>query len=270
MHTPDLSLASSYIPACLCFIKSIFVFILFLFSPLRGWIGICSLLVTDRILWNRLNPIIDVNAVNFALAGGLAITRARENGVDSLFRWAVIAPWGLLCGLQVLGATRLHRSVEIIFAACAVSILSCMHQDIDPPEILALRAFVFVVSNIALAYLGIMLCDDYSDSYIHISRTLVLLLGDWKASVGWAAMYLLCVGYQIRAKAYVSPEEYLHPSTPPPVQHYAESNCDIVMPSKLQAISTVSSSGSMADETGLLREALARKGFHARESSSNV
>jgi len=250
MHTPDLSLASSYIPACLCIFKSTVVFTLFLVAPVRGWIGICSLLVTDRILWNRLNPILDVNAVAFSLAGGLAITRLREHVVDSLFAWAVIVPWGVLTALQVLGVTRWNKSVEIIFAAMAISILSCMHQDVEIPSVLALRAFAFTVGNIVLSYLGIVLMDDCSDSYVHICRTLVLLLGEWRVSLGWLAVYLLCMGHQIRSKHCAAPEPIPFHNAP----QYTEPACEIITPSKLLPPTPT------VDEMGLLREALARKG----------
>lgn len=256
MHTPDLSLATSYIPACLCVLKSALVFFLFLFSPLRGWIGICSLLVTDRILWNRLNPILDVNAVAFALAGGLAITRMREHVVDSMFQWFVIVPWGILTGIQVIGAARLTRSTEIIAAAMAVSMLSCMHQDTEPPMILALRAFAFTVGNTVLAYLSIVLMDDFSDTYIHISRTLVLLLGEWRLSLGWLAFYFICMGQQIRNKHFAASEpQYLTAICVKECASYPSVECDsAVTPGKLLApVQTL-------DETGLLREALARKG----------
>ena len=250
MHTPDLSLASSYIPACLCVFKSTVVFALFLIAPVRGWIGICSLLVTDRVLWNRLNPILDVNAVAFSLAGGLAITRLREHVVDSLFAWAVIVPWGVLTALQVLGVTRWNKSVEIIFAAMAISILSCMHQDVEIPSVLALRAFAFTVGNIVLSYLGIVLMDDCSDSYVHICRTLVLLLGEWRVSLGWLAVYLLCMGHQIRSKHCAAPEPIPFHNAP----QYTEPACEIITPSKLLPPTPT------VDEMGLLREALARKG----------
>ncbi len=64
-HPPDLSLASSYIPACLCLFKCTIAFVLFIFSPVRGWIGLFSVLCTDRILWNKAanSTILDVNAV---------------------------------------------------------------------------------------------------------------------------------------------------------------------------------------------------------------
>jgi hypothetical protein len=254
MHTPDLSLASSYIPACLCLLKCTFVFILFLFAPLRGWIGICSLLVTDRILWNRLNPILDVNAVAFALAGGLAITRMREHVVDSMFHWVVILPWGVLTGLQIIGATRLNKSTEVIAAAMAVSILSCMHQDTEPPMILALRAFAFSVGNTVLAYLSIVLMDDYSDTYIHVSRTLVLLLGEWRVSLGWLACYFFCMGHQIRSKHCIPEPQHLSSVCVKECAAYPDIVCDNPTPSKLLA------PAQPVDETGLLREALARKG----------
>lgn len=263
MHTPDLSLASSYIPACLCLMKSLFVFVCFLFSPVRGWIGIGCLLATDRVLWNRINPIMDVNAICFSLAAGLAIAHTRGDGVqtNTVLHFALVGLWMLCSVLQILSVTRLGRAYEVILAATVVSVLSCVYQTVDAPEIMALRAFMFVVGNVTLSYLGILLMDDFSDTYIHICRTLIFILGDLRLAGVWMSVYMLCVGHQARSNsAFASPNHV-------PLQQCVMTSAPAAAPySPEEEDTTLLKSGSSAssmvmDDAGLLREALARKGF---------
>jgi hypothetical protein len=199
-HPPDLSLASSYIPACLCLFKCTIAFVLFIFAPVRGWIGLVSVLLTDRILWNQTNSaILDVNAVCVALVGGLMVMHARAEGIKTLIHFGVTGVWILLSSLQILNATRLHRAYEVLFAAFAVSVLSCMHQAPERTELLALRSFAFVVANVTLPYLGVMLQHPEIDTYVNACRTLLVLLGEPEVASAWAAVYVLCIGYQVRS-----------------------------------------------------------------------
>ena len=199
-HPPDLSLASSYIPACLCLFKCTLAFVLFIFSPVRGWIGLFSLLFADRILWNQTatSTILDVNAVCVSLVGGLAIMHTRADGVKTMVHFGITAAWALLSSLQILNATRLHRAYEVIFAAFAVSTLSCMYQAQERTELLALRSFVFVVANVTLPYLGVMLQHSDIDTYVNACRTLIVLLGEPEVASAWVVVYVLCMGYQLR------------------------------------------------------------------------
>jgi hypothetical protein len=260
MHTPDLSLASSYIPACLCLLKSLFVFICFLFSPVRGWVGIGCLLATDRVLWNRINPIMDVNAICFSLAAGLAIAHTRIDGVATniIFHSALMGLWMLFSLIQILGFTRLGRAYEVLLAAAAVSMLSCIQQGADVPEIMALRAFMFVVSNVSLSYLGILFMDDCSDTYIHICRTIIFLLADLRIAGVWMSVYMICVGHQARSSSvfvhHAPLQQCVTVSATPAACCPAEEE-----PMLLKSGSSVSS--MIVDDAGLLREALARKGF---------
>ena len=200
-HPPDLSLASSYIPACLCLFKCTIAFVLFIFSPVRGWIGLCSVLLTDRILWNQStnsSTILDVNAVCVALVGGLMVMHARADGLKTLVHFGITGAWILLSSLQVLGAMRLHRAYEVLYAAFAVSALSCLFQTQERTELLALRSFVFVVANVTLPYLGVMLQQHEIDTYVNACRTLLILLGEPEIASAWTVVYILCIGYQIR------------------------------------------------------------------------
>ena len=111
MHNPpDLSLASSYIPACMCLLKSVLAFVLFVLSPVKGWIGLCCLVTVDRILWNRSACILDVNAVAGALVGGLMIVRARADGIHTALRFAIHGVWVALSACQITGLSRLSRA----------------------------------------------------------------------------------------------------------------------------------------------------------------
>ena len=247
MYTPapDLSLASSYVPACFCIFKSMFCFILFLFSPVRGWIAIVSLLLADRILWNQHNniTILDVNAVCVSLVGCLMVMHAREEGVRSVMQLGIIAAWALLSALQILGTAKLPNSVEVVAAACCVSILSCLFQAREIGEFMALRSFVFVMANVVLPYLGVLLQNAEVNTYVIVCRTLPILLGGPEVACAWVVVYVLCMGYQVRnsrtKQQRYSPEPTLIAPQP--------SSC------------TSSSTACHTEEASLLREALARK-----------
>ena len=298
-HPPDLSLASSYIPACLCLFKCTIAFVLFIFSPVRGWIGLFSVLCTDRILWNKAanSTILDVNAVCVALVGGLMVMHARADGVRTMMHFTITGAWILLSSLQVLGATHLHRAYEVLYAAAAVSVLSCLYQAQERTELLALRSFVFVVANVTLPYLGVMLQHQEIDTYVNACRTLLILLGEPEFSSAWSVVYILCIGYQIRntnggncIKRTHSSEKstYYHEGQyyddeqpphyfgldkkqlPPPLSSSLPSTATVLNNitnttnpcSSLTAPVTPSSSCTTSEEAALLREALAsRKGF---------
>jgi hypothetical protein len=252
-HPPDLNLASSYIPACLCVLKCTVAFVLFVFSPVRGWIGLSCLIVTDRILWNQHQTLIlDVNAVVVALVGGLMVMHARSDGVHSVMHVAVIGCWMLVSAPQIVGATRIHKAYEVALGACCVTILSCMYQHQERTEMLAFRVFAFVVANVTLPYIGVMMQHFEIDTYVNASRTMLILLGDPEVACAWVVIYILCIGYQIRGfpkKTSLLSQE--------PVASY---------PSKQAPALPQPATGNVAvagqDEAALLREALAsRRGF---------
>lgn len=252
-HPPDLNLASSYIPACLCILKCAFAFTLFVFSPVRGWIGLCCLVLVDRILWNQNHTsILDVNAVVVSLLGGLMVMHTRVDGLHTMVHLAVIAIWMLVSALQIVGATRLSRAYEVILGACCVTILSCMHQTQERTELLALRVFVYVVANITLPYLCVMMQQLDIDTYVNVCRTFLVLLGTPEIASAWVVVYILCMGYQIKAVPFCKKQ---------PQQIYDGDD------EEDQKVSVAASSSVVIpDEAALLREALAsRRGF-ARES----
>ena len=301
-HPPDLSLASSYIPACLCLFKCTIAFVLFIFSPVRGWIGLFSVLITDRILWNQTSnsTILDVNAVCVALVSGLMVMHARSDGIRTLAHFTITGAWILLSALQVLCATRLHRAYEVLFAAFAVSALSCLYQAQERTELLALRSFVFVVANVTLPYLGVMLQHQDIDTYINVCRTLLILLGEPEIASAWTVVYILCMGYQVKSSSSsislqgtakrVQPSSskyYNHHHTLPTNTHSSyyddeqpqqlmDDSSMILLAKQGSSISSTPSNSSnsstsqptnqpsqpSSDEAALLREALAsRRGF---------
>ena len=252
MHHPlDLSLASSYIPACLCLFKCTLAFVLFIFSPVRGWIGLVCALLTDRVLWNQQaaahSTILDVNAVCVSLVGALMVMHAREEGVRSVMQLGIIAAWALLSALQILGTTKLPSSVEVVAAACCVSILSCLFQTREIGEVMALRSFVFVMANVVLPYLGVLLQNAEVTTYVIVCRTLPILLGGPEIACAWVAVYVLCMGYQVRNSRG---KQQLPRYSPEPQQQQQSSSC---------TSSAACHSGTAAEEASLLREALARK-----------
>ncbi len=253
-YPPDLSLASSYIPACLCILKCFCAFLLFVFSPVRGWIGLGCLLVVDRILWNQSVAVLDANAVAVALVGGLMVMHTRSDGLHTVAHLAVTGVWALSSAVQIVGLTRVSRSYEVLLGACAITVLSCLYQAPERAEFLALRAFVFVIANTTLPYVAVMMQQYEIDTYVNACRTLLLLMCELEVACAWVVAYMLCIGYQIstsslssackRSKADVepsmvvvhkSPSPQLPPTPRPPVD----------------------SSGP--DEAALLREALASR-----------
>ena len=271
---PDLSLASSYVPACFCLFKSMACFFIFLFSPMRGWIALVSLLFTDRILWNQninVSMIIDVNAVCVALVGGLMVMHARESGVRSIIvQLGIIAMWILLSALQILGTFKLPNSVEVIAAACCVSVLSCLFQSKEVGEIMALRSFVFVMANVILPYLGVLLQNTEVNTYVIICRTMPILLGVPEIAGAWVVVYVICMGYQVRkSRAKQFRDNYSHGSPEPTMmnnnnniannQQQQQSICNST--AVCHSNNLAASSSSSVEEANLLREALARKQF---------
>ena len=301
-HPPDLRLASSYIPACLCIFKCTTAFVLFVFAPVSGWIGLFTVLVTDRILWNRSanSSILDVNAVCMGLVGGLMVMHARADGIKTLAHFGITGAWILLSSVQILGVTRLNRAYEVLYAAFAVSVLSCLYQAPERTELLALRSFVFVVANTTLPYLGVMLLHPDIDTYINACRTLLILLGEPEIASAWVAVYILCIGWQVRNTTnggcnrrpqhslikysqhqgslyhYQTDDDAAYDDEAPP-QHGGGSNMSDMTPACDQAFTkgsipsalpiahqppAISSTSSQGEEAALLREALAsRKGF---------
>ena len=256
-HPPDLNLASSYIPACLCVLKCTAAFVLFVFSPVRGWIGLGSLILMDRILWNNhQSTILDVNAVVVALVGGLMVMHTRSDGVYSVMHVAVIGLWMVVSAPQIVGASRIHKAYEVVLGGCCVTLLSCMYQARERTELLALRAFVFVVANVTLPYLGVMMQHNEIDTYVNASRTMLILLGEPEVACVWVVVYILCIGYQIKGfpkKANALSQEIISITVNPSKQAPA-------LPQ------TGAATAAGPDEAALLREALAsRRGFN-RES----
>jgi hypothetical protein len=250
--SPDLSLASSYVPACFCVFKSMLCFILFLFSPIRGWIAIVSLLFTDRILWNQYSnvAILDVNSVCVALVGGLMIMRAREDGIHSVAQLGVLGIWGLLSAVQIVGAAKLPPAAEVVSAACCVSILSCLFQAKEIGELMAVRSFVFVMANVVLPYMGVLLQNIEVSTYVIVCRTLPILLGRPEVACAWVVVYVLCMGYQINASQCKQQQRFAHGS-PEPIPLEEASTCTSSTACHL--------AGNLSEEASLLREALARR-----------
>jgi hypothetical protein len=248
-YPPDLNLASSYIPACLCILKCTFAFVLFVFSPVRGWIGLCCLLLADRILWNQSSAsILDVNAVAVSLIGGLMVMHTRADGVHTMAYLVISAAWALVSALQVVGLTRVNRGYEVLLGACSVTLLSCLYQAPERTEFLALRAFVFVVANTTLPYIGVMMQQYHDiDTYVNACRTMLLILGELEVACGWAVVYILCIGYQVRSgNSPVMTKRHRGSSEPP----------SAVVVQTQQASPPCE---SPPDEAALLREALASR-----------
>lgn len=126
------------------------------------------------------------------------VMHARAEGVRTLAHFGITGVWILLSSLQILGATRLHRAYEVLFAACAVSVMSCLYQAQERTELLALRSFIFVVANATLPYMGVILQYSDIDTYVNACRTLLILLGEPEIASSWVVVYILCIGYQIR------------------------------------------------------------------------
>jgi hypothetical protein len=257
-HPPDLNLASSYIPACLCAFKCTVAFVLFVASPMRGWIGLCCLAVVDRLLWNNSQTtILDVNSVAISLVGGLMVMHVRASGAHSVMHMAVLVVWMLVTIPQIVGASKLHRSYEVILAACCVAMLSCMFQVQERTEMLAFRAFVFVVINIALPYIGILVQQYEADTYVNVCRTLLILMGEPEVACFWVVVYALCIGYHVRMT------KKKDESSPLSLEDQLSYS---IQSAKAAPILPSLPSQAAEDPASLLREALAsRRGGFARD-----
>jgi uncharacterized membrane protein len=159
------------------------------------------LILVDRILWNQHHTtILDIYAVIVALVGGLMVMHcdARSDGLHSVLHIAVTTVWMLISAPQIVGVTLIHKSYEVMLGGCCVAILSCLHQTQERAELQAFRAFVFVVANVMLPYLGVMMQQHEIDTYVNACRTMLILLGMPEVSCTWVVTYMLCIGYQIR------------------------------------------------------------------------
>ena len=207
----------------------------------------------DRILWNNNHTtILDVNSVIVALISGLMVMHTRSEGVHTLFNAAVAGVWILASASQVISLTRFSRAYEIVLGGCCVAIMSCLFQAQERTELLALRAFVFVVANTTLPYIGVLMQQAEIDTYVNASRTLLIILGEPEVACSWVVLYVLCIGYQLRSnhkRVDTSPI-----STPSSI---------VVQQQPKAAAPTPSSS---ADEAALLREALASRRGGCREA----
>ena len=240
---------------------------------MRGWIALVSLLFTDRILWNQNHSvnvsIIDVNAVCVALVGGLMVMYARESGVKSIFmQLGIIAVWVLLSAMQILGTLKLPNSVEVITAACCVSVLSCLFQSKEVGEIMALRSFIFVMANVILPYLGVLLHNTEVNTYVIICRTMPILLGCPEIACAWAVVYVICMGYQVRksrAKQFRDNTHHSHGSPEPTMNNNDNNNNNNNNHQSLCNSTAVCHNAASSEEANLLREALARKQQQCRE-----
>jgi hypothetical protein len=178
----------------------------------------------------------------------MMVVHAREDGIKSVAQVGIIGLWALLSALQILGTLKLHSATEVIMAACCVSLLSCMYQAKEIGEIMALRTFVFVMANVDLPYLGVLLQNSEVNTYVIVCRTLPILLGGAEIACAWVAVYVLCMGYQVRNSR--GKQQMRH--SPEPQMQPQQSVCN-------SSASCHSSNSSNAEEASLLREALARK-----------
>ena len=225
---------------------------------MRGWIAMCTLLVTDRVLWNKHNSILDVNAICTALVGGLMVARTRSDAPTATVVGIIFTvAWMLVSTLQVLGVTRLHRTYEVLMSALAISILSCVFQGQEASEIMAIRSFMFMTANVALPYMGIVLFhqpDADSPSCVIVCRTLPILMADSELAGGWVVVYMLCIGYQAQ-RINNNGGSVIRPSSL--ACYDGKPEVVVVVAEKPSAPLPSSSSGD--DSAQQLREALARK-----------
>lgn len=191
MQLPDLNLASTYIPACLCCLKSIFLVIIFLFIPQNEYIILASLLLFDRLIFNHNYIIIDVNAICFTALMCLIVNEYRHESVYvQWLKYGVFSISSLLSLLQITNITTLWQSVELMHLCMIIPVVLHVSIPDESYEIKCFRVLCFVAGNIITSYSYVYVQEWPPVYYIIISRTILIMLLDTYLFPVWTIFYI--------------------------------------------------------------------------------
>jgi hypothetical protein len=197
---PDLSLASTYIPACWCVIKSIACIIMFLLLPSREYPVLVVLLVLDRILTPHKNVILDINAICFTMVMGVIVNEMRRTHTFSLY-WlecTIFCLWSIFTLSQTMRIISIQYPYEIAYAALCVPVLMHVFIDAETYEITCLRVVCFVFCNIYTNYMLIYYGDMPSVFALIIGRTMIVLFLNVPFMLLWTVVYLAILTLSLR------------------------------------------------------------------------
>ena len=155
----DLRLASSYLPAILCAVKSMAMATLAgALLPLGGGPALALLVAVDRLYWNT-DVVFDVNAVVAFVLGMCAVMHERLlKGTRSATALVPLCVWVSVGLIQM--AWRIAPSLlfslspkwELSIACTMAVVVSMTHQDRDPIPIAMCRVGVMVIAVMGCSY----------------------------------------------------------------------------------------------------------------------
>lgn len=190
----DLSLASSYIPAFVCILKSLMiVFLGYLFIPFGGLSILGIMLLMDRNIFNT-KFIIDVNAVVFSILWTLFANEQRKNyGHETRLTWVLIGIWGCVSVMSLVRAMKFEVYVYAVLS-CIVSIL---HHDTESLGWVVVRVVTYNITVLMQVYWMIVSEVD-EPLMVTLMRHVFLLVGPLSETCVFGI--ILCVVMGIRWK----------------------------------------------------------------------
>jgi hypothetical protein len=192
MELPDMKLASTYIPACWCVLKTIAFVALFLLLPVSEYAVVICLLLLDRISFNIKNLIIDVNAICQTAVVGLVINEHRHQEATPFagVKHILIAALSLLTLIQMTKFTRLWFAVELTAVCVAIPVIIHVPMLQENYEIKCFRVLCFISANILTSYLSIYAHEMPPPYFVCACRTIVVMLADAYVFPVWYVGYM--------------------------------------------------------------------------------
>lgn len=140
----DLSLASSYVPAFVCILKSsVFCVLSIYLIPLGGFAGLCTLLVMDRVFLNS-DFIIDVNAAVAAVLWSQISHYERHTKELRAPVFVAISVVWLAVAMHQLSRPGVFKPRFEVYAYAFLAILTTFtHQTVEPLYYSLLRTLAF-------------------------------------------------------------------------------------------------------------------------------
>ncbi len=133
MSMVDLSLASSYVPAFICILKSLVICVLSIYLiPVGGFAGLCAILVLDRVFLNS-DFIIDVNAaVAAVLWSQISNYERHAKGLHAPAFVAISVVWLAVALHQLYRPGVLKPRFEVYVYASLTILTTMTHQSSEP------------------------------------------------------------------------------------------------------------------------------------------
>lgn len=164
----DLSLAVNYIPACVCIVKAIFLFVVIsIGKQIIGYplyVMLVCVLVMDRVV-NKFR-IMDVNAVLWVILGYVMWAEVRRGQLVSVpwyVSYGFYGLWGVGSLVMIIEPSRVRKMIENKFIygkyhalACVmlhVCLMSCIHMDEDWTDVFFWKVIMYTLLCVSWVYI---------------------------------------------------------------------------------------------------------------------